>query len=156
MGRARRIALVAVLITVAGAGLAHAYWTTTGQGTGSAVNGTVQTVTLEAVVAGDAPSTTLVPGGTADLILRVRNPNSGPVTIHSVTANGAATADAAHPGCTTTGVSLVAPTPPVGTVVAAGVTVLVHLPGAARMTTAALSACQGARFTLPITLTVRR
>ncbi len=96
-----------------------------------------------------------MPGCTADLILRVKNPNTRPVTVYSVAANGAVTADAAHVGCTTTGVSLVAPTPPIGIAVAAGATQLVQLPNAARMTTASLSACQGATFTVPVTLTVR-
>lgn len=155
MSRARWIAAAAIVAMVIGAGLAQAYWRTTGQGTGSAANGTLQTVTLDAIVGGDTPNSTLVPGGTADLILRVKNPNAQAVTIYGVTANGAATADAAHAGCTTTGVSLVVPTPPVGIVVAAGATQLVHLAGGARMTTASLSACQGATFTLPVTLTVR-
>ena len=155
MSRSGRIAAAAVVVAVGGAGVAHAYWTTTGQGSGSAPNGTLQTVTLEAVVAGDTPSTTLVPGGTADLILRLRNPNTRPVTLYSVTANGAVTADAAHVGCTTTGVSLVPPTPPVGVTVAAGATQLIHLADAARMTPASLSACQGATFTVPVTVTMR-
>ena len=104
----------------------------------------------------DSPAATLIPGGTADVIMRVTNPNASAVQIYSVAANGQITADGGHPACTTTGVSFVPPAAPVGVSVAANSTQLVHLPGAASMSTAAMSACQGATFHVPVTLTVRQ
>ncbi len=72
----------------------------------------MQTVTVDALVAGDTPATTLVPGGSADVIVRASNPNAFAVQVYSFTANGTATADASHPLCTTTGVTFNAPAAP--------------------------------------------
>lgn len=146
----------AVLLVVVGCGVAVAVWSTTGSGAGAARTGTLQAVTVTAVTATDSPSSTLVPGGSADVILRLSNPNGVAVQVYSVTANGAVTADAGHAGCTTTGVSFAAPTTPVGTTLPASSTTLVHLPGAASMSTASLSACQGATFSIPVTVTVHQ
>ena len=97
-----------------------------------------------------------MPGGTADVMLRVTNPNGAAVQIYSVTGNGPITADAGHSGCTTTGVSFTAPATPVGISLTANSTTLVHLPNAASMSTASLSACQGATFRIPVTVTVHQ
>lgn len=145
-----------VLLVVLGCGVAFAVWSTTGSGTGAARSGTLQSVTVSAFTAGDSPNATLVPGGAADVMLRMTNPNSAAVQLYSVVANGQITADAGHSGCTTTGVSFVAPATPVGITLAANSTTLVHLPGAASMNTASLSACQGASFRIPVTVTVHQ
>ena len=104
-----------VLLVVVGCGVAFAVWSVTGSGSGAAQSGTLQTVTITAFTGADSPSSTLVPGGSADVMLRVSNPNGAAVQLYSVTANGPVTADAGHSGCTTTGVSFVAPAVPVGT-----------------------------------------
>ncbi|HET9330427.1 MAG TPA: hypothetical protein VFO23_07880, partial [Steroidobacteraceae bacterium] len=73
----RRIAaLVATVSFAATAGGALAYWHRDGAGSGSATAGTAQAVTVVAFVGGDTPNSSLQPGGTADVILRLSNPNS--------------------------------------------------------------------------------
>lgn len=156
---AAKAALTAILLTlVLGVGTAYAYWNTVGIGSGSAANGTMQTVTVDALVAGDSPSTTLVPGGSAEVIVRASNPNAFAVQVYSFTANGSATADASHPTCTTTGVTFNAPAAPLTPTVSipANSSVLITLPGAATMSAASQSSCQGAVFHLPVTMAVRK
>ncbi|MDT0168088.1 hypothetical protein [Pseudarthrobacter sp. BRE9] len=157
-GRGLKAAALAGLLVTAGAGTAYAYWTAGGTGSGSAAAGTMQTVTVDALVAGDNPRTALIPGGSADVVLRLTNPNPYAVQVYSITANGPATADAAHPGCTTTGVSFTGTTAPLSpaTSVAANSSTLLTLPGSAVMDTTSLAACQGATFSLPVTAEVRK
>jgi hypothetical protein len=151
-----RLIAVAVLGGVlASGGAAYAYVTSIGSGSGSGSTGTMQTVTLTAFVGGDAPSSKLYPGGpAADVILRVNNPNAFSAQLYSISGNGTITADASHSGCTTTGVTFNPPSNP-NTTLPAGSS-LVHLSGAASMSTASLSACQGATFSIPVSITVHR
>ncbi|MBT2532261.1 hypothetical protein J7E83_09005 [Arthrobacter sp. ISL-48] len=150
--------LTGVLSLAIGAGTAYAYWATDGSGGGSAGVGDMQTVTVEALVSGDTPASTLIPGGTADVVLRVNNPNPYSVQVYSVTNNGAATADDAHNSCTTTGVTFTGTASPLSPTVsiAANSSTLITLPGAASMDATSQSACQGATFHLPVTLAVRK
>ena len=150
--------LTGVLSLAIGAGTAYAYWAAEGSGGGSAGAGDMQTVTVDALVPGDAPASTLIPGGTADVVLRVTNPNPYAVQVFGVTNNGTATADNAHPLCTTTGVTFKDPPSPLSPAVslAANSSTLVTLPGAASMDATSQSACQGATFHLPVTLAVRK
>ncbi|MBT2567162.1 hypothetical protein J7I84_11775 [Arthrobacter sp. ISL-85] len=156
--RGLKAAALAGLLVTAGAGTAYAFWSGTGAGSGSATAATMQTVTVDALVAGDNPKTALFPGGSADVVLRLTNPNPYPVQVYSVTANGPAMADAAHSGCTTTGVSFRGPAAPLSpaTYVAANSSALVTLTGAAAMDTTSLAACQGATFSVPVTAEVRK
>jgi hypothetical protein len=150
-------AAAAALCLLAGGGTAYAYWATTGTGTGAAAAATMHAVTVDAFVAGDSNRTSLVPGGTADVILRTSNPNAFAVQLYSAAPNGAVTADAAHAGCTTTGVSFTAPVAPLASVtIPANSSLLVSLPGAASMSTQSQSACQGATFRVPVTVEARR
>ena len=155
---AKTAAVTAALCLATGAGGAYAYWATVGAGSGSATNGTMATVTVEALVAGDTPQTTLVPGGTADVAVRASNPNGYAVQVFAISSNGAATADANHPGCVITGVTFVAPAAPLAPAVSipANSSVLITLTGAAAMSTASSSGCQGAIFSLPVTLEARK
>lgn len=155
---ARTAAATVALCLLGGAGSAYAYWATTGAGSGAATNGTMQTVTVDALVPGDTLQTSLVPGGTADVILRASNPNPHPVTIYGVSGNGPVTADAAHSGCTTTGVTFTPPAVPLAPTVTipANSSILLTLQGAAKMDATSLSACQGAQFGVPVTLEVRK
>ncbi len=151
-------AATVALCLLAGGGTAYAYWTTTGAGSGAAAAAAMQTVTVDAFVAGDSNRTRLVPGGSADVILRTSNPNAFAVQLYSVASNGAVTADSAHSGCTTTGVSftaLAAPLTPAVTIPAHS-SLLVTLPGAASMSDQSQSACQGATFKVPVTVEARR
>lgn len=146
------------LCLLAGGGTAYAYWASTGTGTGAAAAGTMQTVSVDALVAGDSNGTSLAPGGTADVILRTSNTNPFAVTLYSVAAGGPVTADAAHAGCLTTGVSFRAPAAPFAPAVTipAKSSVFVTLPAAASMSTLSQSACQGATFKIPVTVEARR
>ena len=155
---ARTTAATVALCILGGAGSAYAYWATTGVGSGSATNGTMQTVTVDALIPGDTLQTSLVPGGSADVVLRATNPNSHAVTVYGIAANGAVTADAAHSGCTTTGVTFTPPAAPLAPTVTiqANTSILLTLEGAASMSAASLSACQGAQFNVPVTLEVRK
>lgn len=149
--------LVVVLALMAG-GAAYASFTAGGSGTGSAPTGTMQPVVISAFAGGDEPSSSLVPGGNADVIVRVTNPNPAPVQVFGVAANGAVTAAAPHAACTTTGVTFTAPDAPlVPTVtVPASSSLLFHLAGAASMSLASQPECQGATFEIPVTVTARQ
>ena len=155
----------AIFITLLGlgallpAGAAATRWTASGSGTGVAATGTLQTVTVAALVGGDSLASVLGPGGpAAEVILRVTNPNATAVQVYSVSAAGAITADAGHAACTTTGVTFTPPASPITPTVTVppNSTLLVRLPGAASMSTASLSACQGATFRIPVTMTARQ
>lgn len=148
-------ALVAVVLAGAGA---YAYTTAGGTGSGAAPTGTMLPVTITALAGGDDPSSTLVPGGSADVLLRVNNPNAVPVRVFSVEPSGAVYADAAFPGCTTTGVIFDPPSSPVAptVTVGAGTSLLIHLDDAASMDFTSSPGCQGARFHIPVTLTARQ
>jgi hypothetical protein len=138
------------------AAVASAFVTTNGSASGSGSTGTLQAVTVTAFTGGDTPSSSLLPGGSADVIVRVNNPNSYAVTLVSVTGGpGSITADSNHGGCTPTSVTFNNQTG-LGTSIAASGTTFVDLPSAATMSTSASNGCQGATFAIPVTITVRK
>jgi hypothetical protein len=144
-------AAVAVVFVAGLAGAAHGFWRTSGSGSATATSATLETVTVEATTAADTASR-LQPGGTADVVLRVHNPNPYAVQVVSVALTGAVTAEGGIGPCATTGVTFTDPGS--GATLAPGTQVLV-LAGAASMGSAADSGCQGATFHIPVTLTVR-
>lgn len=133
---------------------AIAYWTSGGGGSGSGTTGQLQPVTVAAFVGGDATSSFLIPGGSADVILRLSNPNAFAVTLVSVTGNGTIVPDGAHAACTTTGVTFTDQTAPTVNIPAGST--LVDLPAAASMSVASSNGCQGATFGIPVSVTVHR
>jgi hypothetical protein len=141
--------IVAVLV-LGVAGLVYAAWTTNGSGSGYAKAGTAQVLTTVDVSA--STTATLYPGATGDVLLKVNNPNSYPVRVTDVTANGTITADSGHAACVTTGVSFVDQHSKTIEIAASGQT-QVTLTGAAKMTNASDNGCQGATFTIPVSLT---
>jgi len=146
----RTLAVATTLIAFGVVGLVYAAWTTNGSGSGYAKAGTAQALTTIDVSA--SASATLYPGGPAgDVLIRVSNPNSYPVTVTGVAGNGSITPDAGHAGCTTTGVSFTDQTGLSISVPASGQT-QTTLSGAATMSNASLNACQGATFTIPVTI----
>lgn len=149
------IGSIAALIIGFSAGGAFASWTSSGSGSGSATAGTLQAVTVAAFVGGDTPAATIFPGGSADVILRVSNPNAYAVTLISVSGNGTIAPDAGHAGCTTTGVSFTNQTGLSIAITASGTT-LVDLPAAAAMGTTSSNGCQGATFSIPVSITVHK
>jgi hypothetical protein len=132
------------------AGLVYAAWTTSGTGSGYAKAGSAQVLTTVDVSA--STTATLYPGATGDVLLKINNPNSYPVRVTDVTGNGAITADSGHTGCVATGVTFTNQT--AKTIdIAANAQTQVTLTGAAKMTNASDNGCQGATFTIPVTLT---
>ena len=151
-------AALAVLGTCAvmGTGVAAAYWTAGGEGSGSVQAGTATAFTT--VTAAASTTSLLYPGGSADLTMTVRNPNPYPITVSGVSANGAVTAAGGIGTCTTTGVALTTPTAGLPFTVAArsGGTdgsLTVVLTAATAMSSASENGCQSAAFTVPVALT---
>jgi hypothetical protein len=151
-------ALGATLLALVAVGLVYAAWTTSGSGSVYAKAGTSQA--LSTLDASASTTATLYPGSTGDVVLKVSNPNAFPVRVTGVSLNGTnanIAADAGHSGCTTTGVSFTSATGLTVDVPAkVGATngsVEATLSGAAAMSNASVDACQGATFTIPVTLT---
>jgi hypothetical protein len=156
--RAPVVTTVAVGALVAGAGVAVAAWSASGSGTAGAKATTFQALTVSA----GTTSAQLYPGGTGDVVLSVTNPNPFPVKITQVAQDtsagkyvssdqGASCTDAngTHP----TGVTLTTTTgSPIATV-AAGATGTVTLTGKAAMSNSSDTLCQGATFSIPVTVT---
>jgi hypothetical protein len=145
------------------AGPSFAYFTVGGGGTGPGATGSLQPLVIQLATTG-SPSSSLLPGSTADLLLNLTNPNPVPVTLISVTQGGGVTVQGGS-GCTSdpgwpgtlgnSGVSAVTSTG-LSIPVAAGATVVVHLPAGAAMGTSSASGCQGATFQIPVTVVVRQ
>jgi hypothetical protein len=99
----------------------------------------------------------LLPAGpAADVTIKVNNPNSFAVTITNVAGNGPITPDTGHPSCTTTGVTFTNQTGLSDTVPANSTNDSIDLAGTASMSANSLSGCQGATFTIPLTVTVQK
>jgi hypothetical protein len=145
-------AVSAVAITLAGTGIAAAYFSTQGGAAGSASTGTM-TITGE-VLTGETPDSVLYPGGTADVLLKLHNPNAYPVRLITITA---VDAPAAANGCSPTGVTFTPPPLPDPRFrLAADATTVLHIDGGMAMDTTSASTCQGQTFTLRVTVTVNR
>lgn len=149
------LALLGTFVMVS-SGVAAAYWSAGGSGSGSVTAGTAAPLTT--VTATASTTSLLYPGGpAADLSLTVRNANPYAVSITGLSANGAVTAAGGIGTCVTTGVSLTTPTAGLPFTVparAAGTdgSITVSMTAAAQMTSASENGCQGATFTVPVTL----
>jgi hypothetical protein len=150
----RKIAVVAMVAALAVVGLVYAAWTTNGTGDAYAKAGTAAAISTIDVSA--STTATLYPGVSGDVLIKLDNPNAYAVTVTAITGNGSITADSGHSGCTTTGVTFTNQTGLTLTVPAksGGVDGVLQtsLNGAASMSNASLNACQGAVFTIPVTL----
>ena len=150
MTKKRLIGAGTTLIVLVAVGLVYAAWTTSGSGSGYAKAQSAQALTTVDVSASTAA--TLYPGATGDVQIRISNPNPYPVRVTSVAGNGAITADSGHPGCVTTGVSFTNQNGLTLDVPANG-TADRTFTGAAGMSNASDNGCQGATFTIPVSLT---
>lgn len=147
--RVKSVAFVVALTAFSVAGMAFAAWITSGSGSATAKAGSAVTLTTSASATSTA---TLYPGGAAgDAFIKVNNPNSFPVTVNTVTGSGAITADAGHAACTTTGVTFTNATG-LSIAVGAGASTDTTLTGKVSMDNTSLNACQGATFTIPVTI----
>ena len=152
--RGRRGKLVAALVVVlACAGGALAYFTSTGSGSGTGTVGSASPVTI---TAGVAPTQALFPGGSGDVTVHIVNPNGIPVHIGTLSLNtsegtGSSGFDASSPsGCNLTGLppALTFTTQTTGWTVPASGFLNLDLLGSISMSAAASNACQGATFTV--------
>jgi len=157
-----RIRAALSLIVVAGvfllgilAGTAYAYFSVSGDGSGAVSVGRMQVVRLVAVT-GASPTTLLYPGHAADALILVSNPNDYAVSLVSVAGDGTITADSGHPGCTTTGVTFADYSGPAISIPANAVDYPIDLPKAVSMSSASSNGCQGAEFSIPVTISVER
>jgi hypothetical protein len=124
-------------------GVAYAVWSATGSGATTAKAGTTTALTATASITGGP----LYPGATADLTVVVTNPNAVPVTVTTIAAGTVA----ASAGCSTHGVTVTIPAT-VNLLVPANGSAPRTLTGAVAMSTASSSDCQGATFTVPVTV----
>ena len=150
LNRRNLVAGAMTLIVLGAVGFVYAAWTTNGSGSGYAKAGSSQTLSTVDVSA--STGATLYPGVTGDVKLQISNPNPYNVRVTAVSANGAITADAGHSGCTTTGVTFTNQSS-LTIDIAKNSSTTTTLTGAAAMSNASLNACQGATFTIPVSLT---
>jgi hypothetical protein len=149
----KRVVLVVALTVAATAiGVAIAAWTTGGSGSGAAQAGSAVSMTISA----GTPSSSLYPGGSADVAATISNPNPYPVHVSSI-ALGAV---AASGGCNTGSITVTSPqTNGVSgwdvpaRVGAVNGSLNVDLANAIAMDNTATDACQGATFTVALTAT---
>ncbi len=92
----RALAAFACVGALAVAGVALAYFTSSGSGTGAATVGSSSAVTLHATV-----TSNLYPGASSPVSFTVDNPSQGSERVGTITL-GSITADAAHSTCSTT------------------------------------------------------
>jgi len=128
-----------------GSGAAYAYFTSAGSGSGTASIGTLKNVTL--VTATGTVTNSLIPGGKGDVTLTVDNTNDFPVTLVKVDANGT-------PG-NSCGVTLI-PQDSLDHTIGANGDASVTLANAASMDVSSATSCQGATFSIPVTITVQK
>jgi hypothetical protein len=153
----RRLIFGAVTVMVLGiVSLGYAAWTSSGGGTGFAKAASAQNLTTASLTG--TTSATLYPGASGDLVVNVSNPNSYPIKITSVTGSGAITSDSGHSTCGQdashpTGVTY-ADQSGLNIAVPAGSDQQITLSGSVHMTNASDNSCQGATFSVPVSMAV--
>jgi hypothetical protein len=108
----------------------------------------------EALIESDisSPVSALAPGRTADVRVSVTNPNGFALTITSVVGAGAITSDKGSACDRSTGVTFTN-TSGLHRVVGAHQTITFSLDGKTAMSNASEPTCQGATFTIPVSIT---
>lgn len=146
-----RLTLALLLAAVvAASGVTYGGWTVAGSGNGYAKAVTAQSLSL--VDASASTSAQLYPGATGDLVVRVTNPNSFAVTITSVANSGGSIVSDKGAACNAaTGVTYANSTG-LSQAVAAGATITFSLANKVSMSNSSDNACQGAVFTIPISV----
>src|ERR1041384_1811613 len=161
------IALVVLLLGVVAAGVGFGAWSLGGSGNASAKAPTASSITLadaSAFTTADlypatpragaspSPPAHLYPGATGNLKLRATNPNPFPVRITQVSGNGTITSDKGAACDASTGVTLANQTG-LTLDLAAGATATLTVANAVSMSNSSDTTCQGAIFTVPVSLT---
>jgi len=148
--RRRLIGATATLLVLGIAALVYAAWTATGGGSGYAKAGNAQALTTTDVSASTTAS--LYPGADGNVLIKINNPNPYPVRVTAVSGNGTITASGGSGTCTTTGVTFTDQSS-LTLDVAASTATQFTLTGAAHMSNSSDNGCQGAVFTIPVSLT---
>ncbi len=147
----KAIVALAVLMGAVVVGVAYAAWTTSGSGTGYAKASTASALTLSDATA--STTADLYPGATGTVKIKVTNPNPFPVRITQVsqTSGGSITSDKGAACDASTGVSFSNQTG-LALDVPASSSASFTLNGAVTMSNASDNSCQGAVFTIPVSL----
>lgn len=153
MRRRLVVSLAVAVLLVALADRGFAFWQSGGSGTGTAATGTPQPVTVRAATG--TPSSKLLPGSSADLVVRIDNPNAYSVTIVGIAQNGTLTVSGGT-SCTAANAGVSVPAQSGLSLTVGTGTSVVHIPAGAAMGTGSDSGCQGASFRVPIMVTVQR
>lgn len=144
------LAVGAVVGGMIAGGIAYSAWNSGGTGSATSKAQTAQDLTTVDVSA--TTPATLYPGATGDASISISNPNSYPVRVTSVAASGAIVSDKGVACDASTGVTFTDQTA-LALDVAAGATTTFTLAGSVSMSNVSDNACQGAVFTIPVTLT---
>ena len=146
----RRITAGSLLFgIIAVTAVAYAAWTASGSGQGYAKAGTAQLLTTVDVSA--TTPATLYPSGTGNVLLRINNPNPYPVRVTTVNGNGTITSDKGGACDAATGVTFTNQSGLTLDVPASSAATFT-LTGAVAMSNASDNTCQGAVFTIPVSL----
>jgi hypothetical protein len=142
------VALVGVAVLAIG-GVAVALWTANGSGSGQAEAISAITINVNAT----SGTADLYPGAAGDVYFTLTNDNPYQVTFASMTA-GTVTVDAGHSACTPATYVTVDNVPSGLTLVAAANTTTgaLSIDNVVHLDVSAPDACQGAVFTIPLTL----
>ena len=164
--RRRAVVVAGVFVLLFGGGVAVASWTATGTGTGSAQAASVSGLLVSAgtplgalypLPADSTPATGYGSGTVGSVATTVANPNPFPVTITTATVGSVTTSPLTGRTCAagsvlpTTGAPI--PLNPPVTLAAASGPTAVTVPGALYMVSTAENGCQGASFSVPVTVT---
>jgi hypothetical protein len=95
MRKKRALLALTTVAALAVAGVAFAYFTSSGSGTGAATVGSSSSLTLHATVSG-----TLYPGASSPVSFTVDNPSGGSERVGTISLSSI-TADASHSSCST-------------------------------------------------------
>jgi hypothetical protein len=141
-----------LVVAFVAVGVGIAAWSVTGSGTGYAKASTSSALTLSDASA--STSTDLYPGASGTVKLRVSNPNPFPVRITAVSGTGTITSDKGAACDAATGVTFVNQSGLTLDLAASATNqVLTLASGAVTMSNASDNSCQGAVFSIPVSVT---
>jgi hypothetical protein len=153
--RAKLVAALVIVCVLALGSLTFGSWVV--GGSGNAYSKALSSQNLTTVDATASTTASLYPGGSGSVTLSIVNPNPFAVTVTGVAESGAIAADGAHVTACTAGLHKVTFTDQTGlsiSVPAGSLGTVVTLSGTpAAMGATSDNGCQGATFTIPVTLT---